>query len=72
MTTSKTGITALQDYRCSCGKLLFRGSLLAGTVEVKCKRCNAPKMFEFTTTSDTASTAYQQDSQAEMVNIVTN
>jgi hypothetical protein len=38
---------ALQDYRCECGKLLFRGLLLSGIVELKCKRCNTIKKFTF-------------------------
>ena len=29
----------LQDYRCKCGKLLFKGFLVNGNVEVKCRRC---------------------------------
>ncbi|HTE57941.1 MAG TPA: hypothetical protein VK694_04310 [Verrucomicrobiae bacterium] len=29
----------LQEYRCDCGKLLFKGLLVKGIVEVKCKRC---------------------------------
>jgi phage FluMu protein Com len=29
----------LEDYRCTCGKLLFRGLILTGGVEVKCKYC---------------------------------
>ena len=30
----------LKEYRCSCGKLLFKGLLGASIVEIKCKRCN--------------------------------
>lgn len=29
----------LNDYRCTCGKLLFRGFLLSGSVEIKCRNC---------------------------------
>ncbi len=29
----------LKEYRCSCGKLLFKGMLQDGTVEVKCRHC---------------------------------
>lgn len=29
----------LIDYRCKCGKLLFKGLLFSSVVEVKCKRC---------------------------------
>ena len=31
---------AYKEYRCfSCKKLLFRGAILEGEIEVKCKRC---------------------------------
>lgn len=29
----------LEDYRCSCGKLLLRGFVLSGIIEVKCREC---------------------------------
>ena len=29
----------LNDYRCMCGKLLFRGLILSGAIEVKCRNC---------------------------------
>ena len=29
----------LNDYRCTCGKLLLKGIVFDGTVEIKCKRC---------------------------------
>ncbi len=29
----------LKEYRCTCGKLLFKGKLLLSTVEVKCRHC---------------------------------
>jgi phage FluMu protein Com len=35
----------LTEYRCACGKLLFRGLLLLSVVEVKCKRCGTLKLF---------------------------
>lgn len=28
-----------QEYRCECGKLLFKGVLVDSEVEVKCKGC---------------------------------
>ena len=34
------------DYRCSCGKLLFRGLVFRSSVEVKCSRCNRMNFFE--------------------------
>lgn len=36
----------LKEYRCNCGKLLFKGSLTVATVEVKCKRCEKVSLFE--------------------------
>ncbi len=35
----------LREYRCDCGKLLFKGSLLISVVEVKCKRCGEVSTF---------------------------
>lgn len=35
----------LNDYRCDCGKLLFKGSLLSCKLEIKCKRCGIVKTF---------------------------
>jgi PAS domain S-box-containing protein len=29
----------LEEYRCPCGKLLFKGIVLKSFVEIKCKRC---------------------------------
>lgn len=29
----------LQQYRCNCGKLLFKAANLSGRIEIKCKRC---------------------------------
>ncbi len=34
-------IPALQEYRCQCGKLLFKGFMLVSLVEIKCLRCGA-------------------------------
>lgn len=31
--------TTLKEYRCACGKLLFKGLLCQCLVEVKCRRC---------------------------------
>jgi phage FluMu protein Com len=35
----------LKEYRCSCGKLLFKGLLGTSIVEIKCKRCNNISSF---------------------------
>jgi len=35
----------LQEYRCACGKLLFKGNLISATVEVKCKHCRGISSF---------------------------
>lgn len=31
----------MREYRCGCGKLLFKGAILLSTVEVKCPRCGS-------------------------------
>lgn len=41
---------ALQEFRCNCGKLLFKGLGVAGIVELKCKRCNSLKRFNLSPT----------------------
>lgn len=33
--------SSLREYRCVCGKLLFKGMLVMGSVETKCNRCGA-------------------------------
>jgi len=35
----------LKEYRCACGKLLFKGSLFRGTVEIKCRHCREIASF---------------------------
>lgn len=35
----------LIEYRCACGKLLFRGFILVSVIEIKCKRCGAVQTF---------------------------
>lgn len=42
-----------KEYRCTCGKLLFRGALFCSAVEIKCKRCSAVLIF-----GDTPDTPY--------------
>ena len=37
----------LNEYRCNCGKLLFKGDLKKCRVEIKCKRCSQIKVFDF-------------------------
>ncbi len=29
----------IEEYRCACGKLFFRGLILSGDIEVKCRFC---------------------------------
>ncbi len=43
--TMSTQIKNLKEYRCVCGKLLFKGTLLFSVIEVKCKRCGMLKIF---------------------------
>jgi len=35
----------LREYRCRCGRLLFRGLLLVSVVEIKCKKCGSVCVF---------------------------
>jgi phage FluMu protein Com len=35
-----------KEYRCDCGKLLFKGSLAVAVVEIKCKRCGKVNLFK--------------------------
>lgn len=34
---------SLNEYRCKCGRLLFKGALLTCKLEIKCKRCGGIK-----------------------------
>lgn len=35
------------EYRCACGRLLFKGLLVQGVVEVKCHRCSEHTSFSY-------------------------
>lgn len=35
----------LDEYRCKCGKLLFKAILINGIIELKCKRCQNVQTF---------------------------
>jgi len=37
----------LKEYRCSCNKLLFKGSLRDCKIEIKCRRCGGIKTIDF-------------------------
>jgi len=36
----------LKEYRCTCGKLLFKGLILVALIEIKCKRCRTINHFQ--------------------------
>lgn len=36
----------LKEYRCTCGKLLFKGFLADAVIEIKCKRCEKVSLFK--------------------------
>lgn len=38
-------LRSLIEYRCACGKLLFKGLMLVSVVEIKCKRCGETRTF---------------------------
>ncbi len=35
----------LKEYRCMCGKLLFKGQFENGVVEIKCRHCRKVSAF---------------------------
>lgn len=37
--------TSFSEYRCRCGKLLFKGTIILSTIEIKCKRCGSTETF---------------------------
>ncbi|MDD5750617.1 MAG: Com family DNA-binding transcriptional regulator [Candidatus Pacebacteria bacterium] len=39
-------LVILNDYRCKCGRLLFKGVLLNCRLEIKCKRCGKINAFK--------------------------
>lgn len=36
---------SLYEYRCTCGKLLCKGNLIKGVVEIKCRHCREIMKF---------------------------
>lgn len=44
--TSKKADDTLHSYRCTCGKLLFKGLLLDSTIQIKCKKCGKLMSFQ--------------------------
>lgn len=38
---------SFSEYRCRCGKLLFKGTIILSTIEVKCKRCGSTETFHY-------------------------
>lgn len=38
-------VSHLIEYRCACGKLLFKGLLLISMIEIKCKRCGETRLI---------------------------
>lgn len=46
-------LAMFKDYRCSTdGKLLFKGILVEGKIELKCKSCHTINVFEPTPMKD--------------------
>jgi len=40
-------VKKLNEYRCDCGRLLFKGELLKCLVEIKCKKCGKIKTITY-------------------------
>lgn len=36
----------LLEHRCTCGKLLFKGTLVEGVIEIKCRSCHSLMRWE--------------------------
>lgn len=34
-----------KEYRCVCGKLLFKSPMFSGSIEIKCRRCGRVRLF---------------------------
>lgn len=54
-----------REYRCTCGKLLFKGLLCQCVVEVKCRRCGALRTWGLDETFPY--TVVESDAEARMV-----
>lgn len=44
--------SSLKEYRCTCGKLLFKGLILLSVIEIKCKRCGTVRLIRETNSED--------------------
>lgn len=55
----------LQEYRCKCGKLLFKGNLedfkTGCKIEVKCRRCGEIKLIDFSNAAETETKKHNFD-----------
>lgn len=53
------GENTLAEYRCRCGRLLFKGMLYLSIIELKCKKCGTITLFyEFDHMLDPAAGGY--------------
>ena len=48
----------LREFRCNCGRLLFRGLLFVSFVEIKCKKCGNVSVFKAMDISTDEHTGY--------------
>lgn len=63
---------SLREYRCDCGRLLFRGLLFVSFIEIKCKRCSAIAEFKGLDVSDDGYTEYDLLLERKGVSILTH
>lgn len=63
-----------KEYRCTCGKLLFKGLLLLSVLEIKCKRCNTVRLIRELNGGIIGSTAFGMllDGNGKIINICKN
>lgn len=50
----------LKEFRCECGKLLFKAAELLGIIEIKCKRCGQVRMLSIIKETSTVISADDQ------------
>jgi len=50
--------SSLKEYRCTCGKLLFKGHIVLSVIEIKCKRCGTVRLIRETNSGESGSFSF--------------